>query len=633
MKFTRFRLRNPFYPGALFKNNVSGASYLPEPISAYNTSGQADFGDSIAAILDTKNGTPVLGPELVVNGDFAAGSAGWTLGTGWSVSNGTAVKTAGTAAGLDRAVSLVAGRAYEVRADITRSAGTLTLQFIGGTAQSGSGVTVSGSVRQVIRAVAGNVTFRALGDATFTGTIDNISVREVPGIPARQPSASLRPLLGRAPKSRRNLLVNSLFDDPWVDISATSIVVSEPPPLDGEAVRAIVLNSGEINGGVPGRRLLIGSIPLLPWALSFHVKPYNGGDIAAAHFRLSALDAHFYFRFSDLSVHGGNHPSFGLVTASIEELENGWFKCEILVPNPSLMPTEISISSSTVFGTSTYARVHSGDGVSGVLASAPQFEYAPSVSSYQRNVGPADMIEAGVQSYPFIRFDLSDDRLDTVLPQAVTGDVVIAGRNGSVITPHSYAANTTFQLGPTSYTGGTPGILRAIGDVVGWQFIDKTMTPAERERLMRFYKRRGAKGLLVEGPNLVTNGSFDTDATGWLPFVGATLSVVGGALSIVSGGQQSEARQQINTVAGKWHRLVADFINVSSRGGISIGSTSGGSEIGIISPIAATSTQSLFFLATGPVSHLTLRVRDPSVGNEARYDNVSVRAFIPEEDW
>jgi hypothetical protein len=117
-----------------------------------------------------------VGPELVTNGDFAT-DTDWTKGTDWTIGSGVATKTAGTAAGLDQAIALVAGERYLLTFDLTRTAGTLTPQFTGGTEVSGSGRTVSGSYAEVLTAVSGNDTLRLNGNATFAGTVDNVSLK------------------------------------------------------------------------------------------------------------------------------------------------------------------------------------------------------------------------------------------------------------------------------------------------------------------------------------------------------------------------------------------------------------------------------------------------------------------------
>jgi len=116
------------------------------------------------------------GPDTAVNGGFAA-DTDWTKGTGWTIGSGVATKTAGTAASLDQAQTLAAGTAYVIRADITRTAGTLTPRFTGGTTVNGPAFNATGAINVVIVAAAGNTTLGFNGDAAFAGTVDNVSLR------------------------------------------------------------------------------------------------------------------------------------------------------------------------------------------------------------------------------------------------------------------------------------------------------------------------------------------------------------------------------------------------------------------------------------------------------------------------
>ena len=127
------------------------------------------------------SGVPrTLGSELVTNGGFAT-DTDWTKGTGWTIGSGVATKAAGTASVLSQAISLTAGKTYFVTYQITRSAGTVTARFTGGTTVSGTARSLSGSYIELLVAVTGNTTLEFSADATFAGTVDNVTVKEVTG--------------------------------------------------------------------------------------------------------------------------------------------------------------------------------------------------------------------------------------------------------------------------------------------------------------------------------------------------------------------------------------------------------------------------------------------------------------------
>jgi hypothetical protein len=118
------------------------------------------------------------GSELVTNGTFDT-DTDWTKSAGWTISGGVAAHD-GTGGGsqIDQGGSLTAGNLYLLIFDLTVSSG-------GGVAfrptkSSGTGqiqFTTSGSKSLYFISGDGGVTFAAL--ASFVGSIDNISVKEV----------------------------------------------------------------------------------------------------------------------------------------------------------------------------------------------------------------------------------------------------------------------------------------------------------------------------------------------------------------------------------------------------------------------------------------------------------------------
>lgn len=125
------------------------------------------------------SGAPrTLGSELVTNPLLSA-DTDWTKGTDWTISGGEAVKAAGAASGLSQAISLTPGKTYFVTYEITRSAGTLTARFTGGTTITGTARSYKGSYVDLFTAVTGNTTLEFLADTSFAGSVKVVSVKEV----------------------------------------------------------------------------------------------------------------------------------------------------------------------------------------------------------------------------------------------------------------------------------------------------------------------------------------------------------------------------------------------------------------------------------------------------------------------
>ena len=189
---------------AAIRAAFSGVWYDPSDLSTLfqdsaGTTPVTAVEQPVGLMLDKSKGL-ALGPELVTNGDFSQGSTGWTAGPDWTVTGGEAVLSSTRVnRQIIQSCSFVSGKFYEVtftvktpptnnaRISVTDSvnslytspanqAGTFTFRFL---------------------AVAGSklISFRNV-DANVTQTsIDNISVRELPGNHAYQTTATSRPVL------------------------------------------------------------------------------------------------------------------------------------------------------------------------------------------------------------------------------------------------------------------------------------------------------------------------------------------------------------------------------------------------------------------------------------------------------
>ena len=145
--------------------------------------------DPMGLVLDKKNGL-VLGPELVTNGDFSS-ATGWTAGAGWTISGGVANSAGGVGTNLTPIVSINAkvGATYLIVYDLVSKSGGNCIFAFGGI--NGASHSTPGTYREVITATSTGVFTMYSG--TFTGSIDNISVREIPGTHLVQPTSGNRP--------------------------------------------------------------------------------------------------------------------------------------------------------------------------------------------------------------------------------------------------------------------------------------------------------------------------------------------------------------------------------------------------------------------------------------------------------
>lgn len=124
--------------------------------------------------------------ELVLNGGFDT-DTGWAKGTGWTISGGMANKAGGTASTLSQNIQNIVtpGKTYRVTFTVAMTAGTLKFQINAGTTTpavinvgtASTPITQSGTYTRLFRAPASLIDMVFSADATFAGTLDNVSVK------------------------------------------------------------------------------------------------------------------------------------------------------------------------------------------------------------------------------------------------------------------------------------------------------------------------------------------------------------------------------------------------------------------------------------------------------------------------
>lgn len=199
----------------------------------------------VGLMLDKRKGL-VLGPELCTDPGFDTPSA-WSFAgvtPGWSVSGGKAEVTQ-TATGnrwVSNGARLTVGKTYLVTADVTRIAGSCAPDM---SSVAAGDATSSGAKRWIVTASIISLQFIARVD--FIGSIDNISVRELPGNHATQATSTKRPVLS----ARVNLLTKTedFSDAVWTKTAAgtgvTPVVVSnaEVAPDGTETADKVVFSA------------------------------------------------------------------------------------------------------------------------------------------------------------------------------------------------------------------------------------------------------------------------------------------------------------------------------------------------------------------------------------------------------
>ena len=245
------RTQTSFTPLSLFAASEPGAWYDPSDLStlfqdAAGTTPVTAAGQVVGLVLDKSNGL-VLGPELITNGRFSDGTTGWSFGAGWSVVNGAAtITSAATNISLTQArpAGVTEGKTYVVTFDLVQTNGTTALYVLGNTVWTG-GMQAGSRRLVVIAGSSGGFTISA--SPGFTGSIDNISVRELPGNHASQTTTASKPILACEPLGgRRNLVpANSGPSEGTVGSTPTSWIARG-------TVTAALLSGGGVRLTIPG---------------------------------------------------------------------------------------------------------------------------------------------------------------------------------------------------------------------------------------------------------------------------------------------------------------------------------------------------------------------------------------------
>jgi hypothetical protein len=130
------------------------------------------------------------------------------------------------------------------------------------------------------------------------------------------------------------------------------------------------------------------------------------------------------------------------------------------------------------------------------------------------------------------------------------------------------------------------------------------------------------------GDELVTNGTFDTDTSGWSN-VGGSIAVVSGELEITNG-SYSYGYQSFSTTVGNTYIVEWDArVGTAPQAFVSI--NNGGTELYVrqYTSSATLVSFSKVFVATGTTLQVRCYVNSPTSGHTAYFDNISVREINP----
>jgi len=470
-----------YSPAMLFALNEPGVWFDPSDLTTLfqgtaNLTPVTAPGDAVSLMLDKSKGL-VLGPELVVNPDFST-DTWWLKGAGCTISGGVGVATAAvTGSGFYRTAFLTVGKYYEITFTVVSvSAGGFRVGFFA-------------SAYSAARTVPGTYTVRLLADGTSfvvetvgttTGTIDNVSVKEVTGNHAVQATFANRPLYGIVPfGGRRNLLLQTEAFNESVWLKENLLTVSPNTALAPDGTMTAETLTSAVATTTTRVNQVLSPLPSGVATASYYVKA-NGARFLQASWTTSATSQFANFDLQTEAVTAGTYTS-----ATITPASNGYYRITLTSTLASVngAPFLAMIDSGSAARGSSFT----GNGTSGIFIWGAQLETGSTATAYQRVTTQYDVTEAGVQSCSYLFFDGADGMGTTVDTNTIfgvagsdPGYMIVGGVNyntaGGSASPwvrSAFLGDTGGYFGMWAYTvnGGEAGIFQ-------WDTSEKTAARA-----------------------------------------------------------------------------------------------------------------------------------------------------------
>jgi hypothetical protein len=268
--------------------------------------------------------------------------------------------------------------------------GSIWLRFTGGTPANSA--TLGNGVNTFLLRSNGNTSLliEQASGAITAGTIDNISVKELPGNHAVQATTANRPIYGIHPfGGRRNLLVRTEEFDVATWVKAAVSVAADTITVSSSGTFRYMRQSTTLTSAT---------------AYTFAVDlKYTGSAQWIWLIGETNANAFGYFDIQN-GVLGGA----GGMTTSITALSDGWYRCRITFTKSSATAVEeVGIGFADADGSSNAIIGQT------VRVRNPQLETGSTATAYQRVTDQYNVTEAGVSSVSYLFFDGVNDSLAT----------------------------------------------------------------------------------------------------------------------------------------------------------------------------------------------------------------------------
>jgi len=313
------------------------------------------------------------GSELVTNGGFDTDS-NWTKGTGWTISNGKATQSGGTGQ-LSQVISTTVSTLCKITFTANVTSGVIRIA-------AGPGAAIadftSGN-HTLIVPFLGNTTLYILGSsASFVGSIDNVSVKEITGDRARLNYeiegglVNTKPSLLLEPQSTNLVTYSEDFSQSYWVKSGASVTSGFVSPDGTNNAYKLVEDSANSRHFINSTEF---STPDTVYSSSVFVKPNGRNKIALRENAQTGNYASFNLSNGTLIATNG-------VSASIESMFNGWYRINYQITSGASIILGFELLSDSYTSGDPYSNPYQGDGLSGIYIFGAQVESQTYATSY-----------------------------------------------------------------------------------------------------------------------------------------------------------------------------------------------------------------------------------------------------------
>lgn len=435
-----------------------------------------DVEQPLGLVLDYKTGQVEHGPELVTDGGLQNGLTYWNVDAGWTISDGVAEFTQpGTgyqnlSGKHPKNYFIVAGRTYRIEFDVLSGSGGFRAIIGGGTGPFAFGPNSGGAGTRytcILLALSDGHIRVGGSNVTGSGSVTNISVREVLGTHHIQPTSTKRPVVSR----RANLLTATENFTTWEKASLISVspaAIANPAGGTGAFLVSCALDTTGVSKFL---RRAVNVIEGVVYRVVFTVKQ-------------SSSHAHVGVRLNSAGI-----TRFNLATKTVEvlgnataagfiELGDGWLgvwadyiggasgtRYATLVP---CSPTAVAEYAPTTGSEQCY--VFSADLRLSIDANLPSYQRVTSPTDYDTEGFPAYARYNGVDQYLETAGTLDMTSTDEVtvlagvakLSDAATGMAIEIGPDVG-LNNGTFALSAPSSNGANSYRFGSRGTMSIYG--------------------------------------------------------------------------------------------------------------------------------------------------------------------------